>query len=123
MHTLLYKKSQKILLMYCCLICLRTCNYLLQSKCPLFDVDHVATRSVTSKLLTATVSPLFYLVLNIRLNNYTVYKLPENSTEPLCNSPWPWIMDNSSRCRVVKSKKTKYTKLCFRICQTAQKYA
>jgi len=36
----------------------------------------------TAKLLIATVSPLFLLVLNIRLNN-----IPENSLEPQCLAP------------------------------------
>jgi len=45
----------------------------------------------TTKLLLATVSPLFYLVLNIRLNI-----IPWNSSEPLYlapnqkHSPRPW---------------------------------
>jgi len=36
----------------------------------------------TTKLFIATVSSLFYLILNIRLNN-----IPENSSEPQCLAP------------------------------------
>jgi len=36
----------------------------------------------TTKILIATVLPLFYLILNIRLSN-----TPENSSEPQCLAP------------------------------------
>jgi len=46
----------------------------------------------TTKLLIATVTTLFYLVSNIRLN-----LIPENSSEPQYLAPnqqhssWPWV--------------------------------